>query len=129
MTFFNLFEKLGLIKFFRQVNCDFKELKKLPDQLSDLQNTVSSIQEFQQIQNSALLAIIRNDLYQCFKNNRDVCAWTDDDFGVQTKLHEAYKGLHGNGEEGIWWDKKKDWKIVSADELDDLIRESHKKKE
>ena len=64
-----------------------------------------------------LLAILRNELYQSFRNNRDL------EFGqmmkcmCKLKLHQAYRALHGNGEEEIWWEKKKQWRIVSAEEV------------
>lgn len=64
-------------------------------------------------QNLALLAILRNELYKCFKENREVGVWTDAECGVQTKMHDAYKSLGGNGEEKLWWDKKESWEIVS----------------
>lgn len=72
-------------------------------------------------QNLALLAILRNELYQCFKENRQLGAWTYDECGVQTKMHEAYKSLNGNGEEKLWWDIKKTWNIVSDEEYHELV--------
>jgi hypothetical protein len=72
-------------------------------------------------QNLALLAILRNELFKCFKENRDIAAWTDDECCVQTKMHEAYKALNGNGEEKIWWDKKQKWAIVSDEDYHELI--------
>ena len=32
-----------------------------------------------------------------------------------------YQALHGNGEEEIWWEKKKTWKIVANDEYKEII--------
>lgn len=71
-------------------------------------------------QNLALLAMLRNELYKCFKENREINAWTDDECGVQTKMHDAYKSLGGNGEEKLWWDKKQAWKIISDEEFHEL---------
>lgn len=76
----------------------------------------------QENQNQALLAILRNELYRSFKENREYEAWTDAECGVQTKMHEAYKNLHGNGEETLWWHKKQTWAIVSDEEFHDIVK-------
>jgi hypothetical protein len=119
MTFF---DKVGLTKSVKKADSDFKELKGLPEQINNLSAEIEGMGNLQKIQNQALLAILRNDLYRCFKDHRDLGAWTDDDCQVQTKIHEAYKALGGNGEEAIWWEKKKSWKIYSEDEMQELIR-------
>jgi len=122
ITIMTFFDKVGLTKSVKKVDSDFKELKGLPEQINNLSAEIEGIGNLQKIQNQALLAILRNDLYRCFKDHRDLGAWTDDDCQVQTKIHEAYKALGGNGEEAIWWEKKKSWKIYSEDEMQELIR-------
>jgi hypothetical protein len=122
ITIMTFFDKVGLTKSVKKVDSDFKELKELPEQINNLSAEIEGMGNLQKIQNQALLAILRNDLYRCFKDHRDLGAWTDDDCQVQTKIHEAYKALGGNGEEAIWWEKKKSWKIYSEDEMQELIR-------
>lgn len=125
ITVLSLFEKMGLTAAVRKVDYEFGELKKLPKQLDGISTDVETLGTLQRVQNQALLAILRNDLYQCFKCNREIEAWTDDDCRVQTTLHEVYKGLNGNGEEDIWWERKKKWRIVSNEEYCDLL-ENHR---
>lgn len=122
ITIMTFFDKVGLTKSVKKADSDFKELKGLPEQINNLSAEIEGMGNLQKIQNQALLAILRNDLYRCFKDHRDLGAWTDDDCQVQTKIHEAYKALGGNGEEAIWWEKKKSWKIYSEDEMQELIR-------
>ena len=121
ITIITLLDKLGLLRAVKRVNTDFSELKKMSEQILIIQQNLVGISELQIVQNQALLALIRNDLYQCFKMNRDIGVWTDDEANVQNKLHEVYKDLKGNGEESIWWEKKKDWKIVSNEEYRELL--------
>jgi len=123
ITIMTFFDKVGLTKSVKKVDSEFKELKGLPEQIKNLSTEIEGMNNLQKIQNQALLAILRNDLYRCFKDHRDLGAWTDDDCQVQTKMHEAYKALGGNGEEAIWWEKKKSWKIYSEDEMQELICE------
>ena len=121
ITIVSLFEKLGVTNKLKKVDLDFNELKKLNYQFADIIQKQEEFGELQKDQNTALLAILRNDLYQSFKEHRDIEAWTDDEANVQTKLHTAYRNLHGNGEEELWWDKKKSWKIVSTEEYQELL--------
>lgn len=125
ITIVTVFEKLGVTKRFKKVDADFIELKKLPAQVADIQQNLFVFGELQKDQNNALLAMLRNSLYQSFKDNRDIGAWTDDEANVQTKLHTAYGDLHGNGEEALWWDRKKTWKIVSVEEYKQLVKQYH----
>ena len=120
ITFITFFDKIGVTKSVKKVDADFKELKGLIEQVSKTGAEVEAITALQEKQTQALLSILRNDLYRCFKDHRDIAAWTDDDCRVQTNIHEAYTALGGNGEEAIWWEKKKTWKIISEDELEDL---------
>ena len=120
ITFITFFDKIGVTKSVKKVDADFKELKGLIEQVSKTGAEVEAITALQEKQTQALLSILRNDLYRCFKDHRDIAAWTDDDCRVQTNIHEAYKALGGNGEEAIWWEKKKTWKIISEDELEAL---------
>lgn len=121
VTIATLFEKLGVTSKLKRVDVDFNELKKLNYQFADIIQKQEEFGELQKDQNTALLAILRSDLYQSFKEHRDIGAWTDDEANVQTKLHTAYRNLHGNGEEELWWDKKKAWKIVSNEEYQELL--------
>jgi hypothetical protein len=114
ITLLTLFEKLGWTARVKKADADFNELRKMIA-------TMDKLLELQKDQNSALLAVLRNELYQSFRLNRDLGIWTDDECSVQTKLHKAYKDLGGNGEEDIWWEKKKNWKIVSNDEYRELM--------
>lgn len=122
ITIMTFFDKVGLTKSVKKVDSDFKELKEIPDQIKTISDSLEGLETLQKIQNQALLAILRNELHRCFKDHRDAGAWTDDDCQVQTKIHEVYKALGGNGEEEIWWEKKKTWKIYSEDEMQELIR-------
>ena len=121
ITIITVLEKLGVIQKVKKIDTEFDELKKLPSQVADIQKNLYDFGELQKDQNGAMLAMLRNALYQSFKDNRDIGAWTDDDASVQTKLHIAYRALHGNGEEELWWEKKKTWKIVSAEEYKELL--------
>lgn len=122
ITLLTFFEKIGLTKKVKKVDEDHVQLKKLLSEFGNVQNTLTEVKELALTQNQALLAILRNDLYRCFKTNRDIGAWTDDECRVQTRMHEAYKTLKGNGEETIWWEKKTRWKIVSEEEHQELLR-------
>ena len=97
------------------------EIEKIVKTITDFSTQQQQLVDLQRDQNSALLAILRNELYQSFRTNRELGVWTDDESFVQTKLHEAYKKLHGNGEEEIWWEKKKTWNIVSNDEYEEIM--------
>lgn len=121
ITIITLLDKLGLLRAVKRVNTDLSDLKKLSEQTLSIQQNLIGISNLQAIQSRALLALLRNDLYQCFKMNRDLGAWTDDEANVQNKLHDVYKDLNGNGEESIWWEKKKDWQIVSNEEYKELL--------
>ena len=98
------------------------EVEKIIKNITEFSNQQHQLVNLQKDQNGALLAILRNELYRSFRMNRELGVWTDDECFVQTKLHEAYKNLHGNGEEEIWWEKKKTWNIVTHDEYDELMR-------
>ena len=102
ITLITFFDKIGVTKSVKKVDADFKELKGLIEQVSKTGGEVEAITALQEKQTQALLSILRNDLYRCFKDHRDIAAWTDDDCRVQTNIHEAYKALGGNGEEAIW---------------------------
>ena len=121
VTVMTVLEKLGIITRIKKVDADFNELKKLAAQITDIQTNQQEFGALQKDQNTALLAILRSDLYQSFKDHRDIGAWTDDEANVQTKLHAAYRALNGNGEEEIWWEKKKTWNIVCNEEYKELI--------
>jgi biopolymer transport protein ExbB/TolQ len=126
ITIVTVLEKLGISKRVSKIDNEFNSLKKLPDQVRGIQDELKNLGNLQINQNNALLAMLRNALYQSFKDNRDISAWTDDECSVQTKMHNAYKMLHGNSEEEIWWERKKTWKIVSNEEYDKLQKERQK---
>ena len=123
VTILTLFDKLGLTTRFKKVNSDFTEMQKMIVTIEEVSSLQQELIGLQKDQNNALLAVLRNELYQSFKTNRDVKVWTDDECFVQTKLHQAYKTLHGNGEEEIWWEKKKQWRIVSNEEYREIINQ------
>ena len=85
ITIMTFFDKVGLTKSVKKVDSDFKELKGLPEQINNLSAEIEGMGNLQKIQNQALLAILRNDLYRCFKDYRDLGAWTDDDCQVQQR--------------------------------------------
>lgn len=121
VTILTAFEKLGVTNKLKKVDMEFNEMRKLIANVAEIIRSQQEFGELQKDQNTALLAILRNDLYQSFKIHRDLEAWTDDESNVQTKLHLAYRALHGNGEEELWWEKKKKWKIVSNEEYKELV--------
>jgi len=126
ITIVTVLEKLGISKRVSKIDNEFNSLKKLPDQVKGIQDELKNLGNLQINQNNALLAMLRNILYQSFKDNRDISAWTDDECSVQTKIHNAYKMLNGNDEEEIWWERKKTWEIVSNEEYDKLKKERRK---
>jgi hypothetical protein len=121
ITLLTLFEKLGWTARVRKADADFTEMRKMIVTIEEVSSLQQEFLVLQKDQNTALLAVLRNELYQSFKLNRDVEVWTDDECFVQTKLHQAYKALHGNGEEEIWWEKKKNWRIVSNEEYKEIL--------
>ena len=116
ITIITVFEKLGVTSKVKKLDLEFNELKKLNSIVLDINKNQQEFTELQKDQNNAILAMLRNELYQSFKAHRHMEVWTDDECTVQTKLHLAYRSLHGNGEEELWWEKKKSWRIVSNDE-------------
>lgn len=121
ITIITLLEKLGLTARVKKVDSDFNEMRKTLSVIPTMDKQQKEFIGMQNSQNTALLAILRNELYRSFKVHRDVGVWTDDECAVQTKLHSAYKALHGNGEEDIWWEKKKTWRIVSDNEYKEIM--------
>lgn len=121
VTMITVLEKLGVATKIKTVDKEFHEVKKVITHISDINKSQQEFGALQKDQNVALLAILRNDLYQSFKEHRDMGVWTDDEASVQTKLHCAYQALDGNGEEEIWWNKKKTWKIVANDEYREIM--------
>lgn len=127
ITIFTLLEKLGLTARIKKIDSDFDEMRMMSKHISNINEFQKEFMALQEGQNNALLAILRNELYQSFRHNRDIGVWTDDECFVQTKLHQAYKSLKGNGEEEIWWEKKKTWRIVSSTEYNELLSKTNKK--
>lgn len=122
VTIFTLLEKLGVTNKIKKIDKDFNEMRTMLANLKEISEYQQELIILQKDQNNALLAILRNELYQSFKVHRDLGAWTDDEANVQTKLHVAYRNLHGNGEEELWWEKKKTWRIVSNEEYRELTK-------
>lgn len=123
VTLLTLFDKLGWTAKVKKADADFGEMRKMLASITEMKAIQEEFLVLQKDQNNALLAVLRNELYQSFKLNRDIEVWTDDECFVQTKLHQAYKALHGNGEEEIWWDKKKTWRIVSNEEYKEIVNQ------
>lgn len=121
VTILTVLEKLGITNRLKRADTDLNEIKKIVKNISELTTQQQELINLQKDQNNALLALLRNNLYQSFKINRDLGVWTDDEANVQTKLHIAYRALHGNGEEELWWEKKKSWRIVSNEEYNELV--------
>jgi hypothetical protein len=117
ITLITVLEKLGITGGVKKIEKEFKELKKLNAHMGEMNKSQQEFGELQRDQNNALLAILRNDLYQSFKAHRHLHVWTDDECNVQTKLHLAYRALHGNGEEELWWERKKSWEIISDEDF------------
>lgn len=122
ITILTVSDKLGITGKLKKADTGLNEIEKIVKNITDFSVQQQQLVNLQKDQNGALLAILRNELYQSFRINRELGVWTDDESFVQTKLHEAYKNLHGNGEEEIWWEKKKTWDIVSNDEYEELMR-------
>lgn len=122
VTILTLLEKLGVTNKIKKIDKDFNEMRTMLANLKEISEYQQELIILQKDQNNALLAILRNELYQSFKVHRDLGAWTDDEANVQTKLHAAYRSLNGNGEEELWWEKKKTWRIVSNEEYRELTK-------
>ena len=122
LTILSVSDKLGITGKLKKADMGINEVEKIVKNIAEFNNQQQLLVNLQRDHNGALLAILRNELYRSFRMNRELGAWTDDECFVQTKLHEAYKNLHGNGEEEIWWEKKKTWNIVTHDEYDELMR-------
>ena len=122
LTILTVSDKFGITGKLKKADMGINEVEKIIKNITEISNQQQQLVNLQKDQNGALLAILRNELYRSFRMNRELGVWTDDESFVQTKLHEAYKNLHGNGEEEIWWEKKKTWDIVSNDEYEELIR-------
>ena len=121
ITILTVSDKLGITGKLKKADTGLNEIEKIVKNITDFSTQQQQLVNLQKDQNGALLAILRNELYQSFRINRELGVWTDDESFVQTKLHEAYKNLHGNGEEEIWWEKKKTWRIVSNTEYRELM--------
>ena len=121
VTILTVSDKLGITGKLKKADTGLNEIEKIVKNITEFNNQQQQLVILQKDQNGALLAILRNELYQSFRLNRELGVWTDDESFVQTKLHEAYKILHGNGEEEIWWEKKKNWNIVTNDEYEELM--------
>ena len=121
ITILTVSDKLGITGKLKKADIGINEIEKIVKNITEFSNQQQQLVNLQQDQNRALLAILRNELYRSFRLNRELGVWTDDESFVQTKLHEAYKNLHGNGEEEIWWEKKKTWRIVSNTEYRELM--------
>ena len=126
ITILTVSDKLGITGKLKKADTGLNEIEKILKNITDFSTQQHQLVSLQKDQNGALLAILRNELYRSFRMNRELGVWTDDECFVQTKLHEAYKNLHGNGEEEIWWEKKKNWTIVTHDEYDELMRNKKK---
>lgn len=132
VTLFTLVEKVRGSKSYKKLDTALKDLQTITAEFSEfktdmgtLKTNVSGMNDLQVLQKDALLAMLRNDLFRCFRDNRNIGAWTDDDCQVQTTLHAVYRALKGGDskeEEELWWDRKKTWKIVTETEYQRLLK-------
>lgn len=123
LTVFSLLDKFGGVsKKLKQVDSDYSKITQIPKQLEEVKTELKENNLSTLIITEALRALIRNELYICFKTNREYQAWTDDECRVQTRLHTVYQKLGGNGEETLWWQNKERWKIVSEEDYMELVR-------
>ena len=121
ITLATLFEKLGnVLKKAKRADDSMDELHKLPVKIEAISCELKETNRVNALMSEAIKSILRNELYICFKEHRDIGACTDDEFRVQTALHDAYHRLGGNSEESVWWDKKVKWNIVSEEEFERL---------
>jgi len=120
ITLLTFFDKIGLTKSIKSIDGNIKDFKELMKDVGSLETELGTIVHLQKSHTDALTAMLRNSLYRCFKEYRNIAAWTDDECRVQTVLHEAYKALGGNAEEDIWWNQKTQWKILTDDEVESL---------
>lgn len=127
ITVITLLDKLGVTKQVKQFNKNSQELEDIANAVGEVKGVVDRMGESQELQRAALLALIRNSLYRSFRENREYGVWTDDEATVQTRLHEAYLALGGNGEESLWWSKKTTWEIVSHEEYKRIVNEERAK--
>lgn len=116
VTLITFLDKVGVTGRVKRIRENAEKLAEITDSITNAVTAMNKLAEQQEAQREALLALIRNALFRSFKEHRDIEAWTDEECMVQTRLHEAYIANGGNGEEAIWWDKKKTWEIVSVEE-------------
>lgn len=132
VTIFTLTEKIRGSKSFKKLDSALTDLQAISAEFSEfkenfgaLQTDLTGLNDLQILQKDALLAMLRNDLYRCFRDNRNIGAWTDDDCQVQTTLHAVYRALKGGDqkeEEELWWERKRTWKIVTEVEYQRLLK-------
>lgn len=137
VTLFTLVEKLRGTASFKKLDKALKDLQIISGEftnfkkdMDELKNELATSNDMQILQKDALLALLRNDLYRCFRDNRNIGAWTDDDFQVQTTLHVVYRALKNDDrqdEEEIWWARKLKWKIVTDSEYQRMVKSYHEK--
>ena len=51
ITIMTFFDKVGLTKSVKKVDCEFKELKRLPEQIKNLSTEIEGTNNFQKMQN------------------------------------------------------------------------------
>ena len=126
ITVVTVLEKVGIVGKMKKIDTDLDQVKETAETVESIYKSMISITQNQDQQRLALLALLRNELYRSFRDNRNLGAWTDEEAGVQTKLHNAYVAIGGNGEEAIWWKRKEEWKIVTQEEYAKLVLEKEK---
>lgn len=121
ITLSTFIEKIGkAVQNVKKADNYMDEVRSLPGKIEALTYQFAETNRISGLMSEALKSILRNELYICFKDHREIGACTDDEFRVQTALHHAYTRLGGNGEEAVWWEKKIQWKIVTDDEFERL---------
>ena len=123
ITVVTVLEKVGIIGKLKKIDTDLDRVKETAETVESIYKSMVSITQNQDGQRLALLALLRNELYRSFRDNRNLGAWTDEEAGVQTKLHNVYVAIGGNGEEAIWWKRKEEWRIVTPEEYAKLALE------
>jgi len=112
VTVLTALDKLGLIGSFKKLDKDYKDMRNASSTMAVNSTRIDELETLCGIQTKALIVLLRNELYNCFAENRLIAVWTDRMFQEQAAMHDAYISLGGNGEEEILWDKKKKWKIL-----------------
>ena len=67
ITIITLLEKLGLTARVKKIDNEFNEMRKMLSTIPKINETQKEFVALQEGQNNALLALLRNELYQSFR--------------------------------------------------------------